>query len=346
MTHSLAPYVLTNQNSPCFWINNNLWMPLAGSFLTANRFTFLEQLCGTGIGGPPTHTHPTDEGLYIVDGHCTFYAGGETVEAGPGTFVAVPRGTEHSFTVDVAGTRLLNFYTPGGFEMIIFGLAQPAAERKLPVPDAFPLPARWLVEELSREYGQQGVLGLPFADPPSATNMATRPNPANPRKPYGLHVAQAPAYWLQDSLWTVLASTAQTGGSYSLMEQLCPLGAGPPPHAHEQDEAIYVLEGELTLIAGPERVTAPAGSFAYIPAHCVHSFRVDSPTARLLNFYLPGGFERTITELAPPAQARTLPPAGAAPAGRDEPSAKEKALFEEVGTSWLALPDVLRQEKR
>ena len=56
--------------------------------------------------------HPADEGMYILEGHCTFQAGGETAKAGPGTFVSIPRDTEHSFVVDVAHTRLLNFYTP------------------------------------------------------------------------------------------------------------------------------------------------------------------------------------------------------------------------------------------
>ena len=85
MNEPISPYVLTNENSPAFWLIDNLWMPLAGSFLTGGNFCFLEQICGTGIGGPPTHAHPSDEGLYVIEGHCTFNAGGKTVEAGPRT---------------------------------------------------------------------------------------------------------------------------------------------------------------------------------------------------------------------------------------------------------------------
>ena len=109
MNEPAVPYVLTNQNSPAFWLIDNLWMPLAGSFLTNGNFCLIEQVCGTGIGGPPTHSHPSDEGLYILEGHCTFNAGGETVKAGPGTLVYVPRLVEHSFTVDAPNSRLLNF---------------------------------------------------------------------------------------------------------------------------------------------------------------------------------------------------------------------------------------------
>lgn len=72
MNEPVSAYVLTNQNSPAFWLIDNLWMPLAGSFLTDGNFCFIEQVCGVGIGGPPTHAHPSDEGLYILEGHCTF----------------------------------------------------------------------------------------------------------------------------------------------------------------------------------------------------------------------------------------------------------------------------------
>ena len=124
------------------------------------------------------------------------------------------------------------------------------------------------------------------------------------------------------------------------MEELCPKDAGPPPHTHEQDEVIYVVEGELTMIAGAERFHAKAGALAYIPAHCVHSFRIDSREARLLNFYLPGGFERVITEFGIPAKTRTIPPPDLKPPGTPE---QMKALFQRVGMNPLALPDSLRE---
>ena len=339
MNEPAVPYVLTNQNSPAFWLIDNLWMPLAGSFLTNGNFCLIEQVCGTGIGGPPTHSHPSDEGLYILEGHCTFNAGGETVKAGPGTLVHVPRLVEHSFTVDAPNSRLLNFYTPGGFEMLLMSLATPAEERKPPVPGSTPMPPRWMVEECSREFGQIPGVALPFADPPTKENMVTHPSNVNKLKPYGINIQDVPAYWSQGILWRILATSEQTGGSYSLMEELCPKDAGPPPHLHEQDEVIYVVEGELTMIAGAERINAKAGALAYIPARCVHSFRVDSSEARLLNFYLPGGFERVITELGVLAESRVIPPSSLKQQGTPE---QMKALFQKVGMSTVALPDSLR----
>jgi hypothetical protein len=125
-------------------------------------------------------------------------------------------------------------------------LATPAAERKPPAPGSVPMPPRWMVEECSREFGQIPGTSLPFADPPSKENMLTKPSTVNPLKPYGIDVNDAPAYWSQGILWTILATAEQTGGSYSLVEELCPKHSGPPPHTHEQDEVIYLIEGKLT----------------------------------------------------------------------------------------------------
>ena len=338
MNEPVPPYVLTNQNCPAFWLIDNLWMPLAGSFLTGGNLCLLEQICGTGIGGPQNHAHPADEGLYVIEGHCTFQAGGKTVEAGPGSFVSIPRYVEHSFTVDTPGSRLLNFYTPAGFEMLLMSIATPAPERKPPQPGTAPMPPRWMVEECAREFGQIEVRGgLPFADKPTDEGRVTYPSQINPLPPYGVNVKDAPAYWSRNILWTILASSEQTGGSYSLIEELCAKQSGPSPHTHEGDEALYVLEGEIALAVGPEKMQIKAGSLAYMPARCVHSFRVLSDQCRLLNFYLPGGFERVITETGVPAQARTLPPAGIEERGTPE---RTKELFRSVGMMSVAQLDV------
>ncbi len=151
--------------------------------------------------------------------------------------------------------------------------------------------------------------------------------------------SHAPAYWEVDILWLILATGETTNGQYSLMEQLCPKDSGPPPHTHEQREMFYILEGEITFLVGDETITAGAGSFVTVPPGTVHSFRVDTETARVLNSYTPAGFERMIIEAAQPAETRTLPPKGL-PMTADK--ATVKRLSEEVGMGWVDAPDVLR----
>ena len=126
--------------------------------------------------------------------------------------------------------------------------------------------------------------------------------------PYIETVEEGPAYWMVGILWVVLATGEQTGGAYSLMWQLCPRRSGPGPHYHDHDQQVFGMDGEITYLAGGEELKAGPGSFVLIPRGTVHSFRVDSETATLLNSYTPAGFERTITELGERAQARTMPP--------------------------------------
>ena len=69
--------------------------------------------------GPPMHIHPhTDEGFYIGDGELTFaFPGGREVVAGPGSFVFVPRGVEHTARI-TRPLRGLLIYSPGDAEHV------------------------------------------------------------------------------------------------------------------------------------------------------------------------------------------------------------------------------------
>lgn len=119
----------------------------------------------------------------------------------------------------------------------------------------------------------------------------------------------AHAYWNRGALWTVCLSADQTHGAFTLLEQLMPEGNAPPPHVHERaTEGFYVIEGEIDFTVDGKTVHAGPGTSAWIPPNTEHSFVITSPEARILNFYLPGGFDDRLDYFATPAGARTLPP--------------------------------------
>jgi mannose-6-phosphate isomerase-like protein (cupin superfamily) len=67
-------------------------------------------------------------------------------------------------------------------------------------------------------------------------------------------------------------------------------GAGLHVH-HRHSDLFYVLEGELTVMLGPEgeETVAPAGTLVHIPPLVVHGFRNGSDAeVRYLNFHAPG----------------------------------------------------------
>jgi quercetin dioxygenase-like cupin family protein len=111
--------------------------------------------------------------------------------------------------------------------------------------------------------------------------------------------------------YTYKAVGEQTGGAYGLVETTVPApSAGPPPHVHRgEEEAFYVLEGEVTVLLGDRTITASAGSFAFVPRGTVHTFsNRGSREARLLVIISPAGFERAFEEMAEVAPSANQPP--------------------------------------
>lgn len=254
-------------------------------------------------------THTQDEGLYVVSGRCTFNGGGKDgIIATAGTFVSVPRLTQHSFTVDAPDTQLLNFYLPAGFEQLLTGIAHPA-DRNEPPPPGVPLPPAWLVEKLAEDYGQTAILGMPFKDPAGANKMRTEATPGATLCPYTSKAQEVSPYWYEGGLHSLLASTEQTDGVYCLIEQMLPQMFKTHPHINRlADEVFYVLEGKCTFLLDEKIETVGQNGMVFIPKGVVKAMRVDSATARVLNLHTPSGFERLVTRLGERAESYTLPP--------------------------------------
>jgi quercetin dioxygenase-like cupin family protein len=67
-------------------------------------------------------------------------------------------------------------------------------------------------------------------------------------------------------------------------------------HAHaDEDDAFYILEGEITFNLGDENVAGPPGTFVLIPPGVQHGFTNHGGTpVRMLNIHAPAGFDRRI----------------------------------------------------
>ena len=67
-------------------------------------------------------------------------------------------------------------------------------------------------------------------------------------------------------------------------------------HVHAgEDDAFYILEGELTFLFGEETRRATPGTFVLVPPGVEHGFRNDGTApVRMLNVHAPAGFDRRI----------------------------------------------------
>ena len=131
------------------------------------------------------------------------------------------------------------------------------------------------------------------------------------REMIALAPGEGSAVWFLQNRMVLKATAASTGGAFGLVESLIAPGAAPPMHVHyEEDEAFYVLEGELTFQCGDRTARATAGSFVFLPRGVPHGFVVESDTpVRMLTLLVPGGGERIFVEAGRPAEGPGLPPA-------------------------------------
>jgi mannose-6-phosphate isomerase-like protein (cupin superfamily) len=92
-----------------------------------------------------------------------------------------------------------------------------------------------------------------------------------------------------------LARTADTPRfNFSIIEIVA--GRELEAHVHDsEDDAFYILEGEMTFMFGDAEARAGPGAFVLVPPGVEHGFRNDGDSpVRMLNIHAPGGFDRRI----------------------------------------------------
>lgn len=120
---------------------------------------------------------------------------------------------------------------------------------------------------------------------------------------------QQDAFWWQGGLYRIKARAETTGGALGLVEASLPRGFGPPLHIHRrEDEAFYVIEGEIRFRQGQEEFVGGPGSWVWGPRDVPHTFKVESESARALIMATPGGFERMFEVGGVPVSESPQPP--------------------------------------
>lgn len=152
-----VPYVRTRPEGESLWFLGTLMTIKASRAETAGQFSLIEQVLPLGFA-PPLHVHHAeDEAFYVLEGALTFFCGGQIMSAPSGAFVYLPKDIPHSFRVDQAPARLLQWTVPAGFEQFHVEVGEPAP--RLTLPPAGPLVVDKLLA-LAPNY-QVEILGPP-----------------------------------------------------------------------------------------------------------------------------------------------------------------------------------------
>ena len=84
-------------------------------------------------------------------------------------------------------------------------------------------------------------------------------------------------------------SAQDTDGAMCIFE-FTGTGGGPRHLHHEQDEWIYVIDGELDFVVGAERLRLTAGESIFIPRQTAHLWTcMSGRPAKIINVYQPAG---------------------------------------------------------
>lgn len=86
-------------------------------------------------GGPPPHIHRReDEAFYVLEGSLTFFADGQRLVRGPGSFISLPRGSQHHFKNETKQpVRVLIHVAPAGLEQMFFETGRPVTDLASPI---------------------------------------------------------------------------------------------------------------------------------------------------------------------------------------------------------------------
>lgn len=217
-----------------------------------------------GEQGPPRHIHRHHaDAFYVLDGRLEFTVDEEVRVLGAGGFVLIPPLLIHTFrNPGPDPAHAINIHAPGcGFDEYLRGRHPGFDQHENPGP------GDWL--------------------PASAAHV--------------LEPGEGRLVALGDTSTTIKAGSDDALGSFALMElDVAPDFPGPVLHEHERMvDSFLVLEGDLPLQLGDERLDAPAGAYAFVPPGNAHTFTgTGDGRVRALNLMAPAGLERYLEEVA------------------------------------------------
>jgi quercetin dioxygenase-like cupin family protein len=204
-------------------------------------------------GRVDTHVHSYETGFYVLEGAPTLYLDGRGVELVPGACGVVPVGVPHAFRgagrwIEMLAPRP----RPDGSDTFFLGPAPDEPGEPLDVRD----PRNRNLFLLAEGQMDLDVLkhGAAVGAPTVSASMATAVLAYS-----GIAVKMLVDQRLDAQLHTMFMVDYQPG-------------AVAHPHDHPFEEAYYMLEGEVDVVADGDRYTLRPGDAFWTATGCVHAF--------------------------------------------------------------------------
>lgn len=142
---------------------------------------------------------------------------------------------------------------------------------------------------------------------------------------------QGEPWWYGEGLFEFLIPADATAEALVVFRSTLPEGFSPPRHVHTREDEVFVVEeGDVAFDIDGRRRQAGPGTSVFMPRGVPHTFRVQSPVARILGIMTPGAFAGLFRELGVPAERRTLPEPGVVPFDVERVMAEQRRRGTEV----------------
>ncbi|MBX7246385.1 MAG: cupin domain-containing protein [Candidatus Sumerlaeaceae bacterium] len=290
---SPAPNAIFTQAelSNSHWYMGHLMSILVDGGDTGGAYTFTTNIQRKGFE-PPPHIHSKEHELfYHFDGEFEYSGGKDKFHAKAGSTVFLPKDVAHQFQILSDQSRMIILLTPSGFDQFFLAHSRPAEHLDTPPDPSEPVNIPQMIQ-MATEFGcsflQPGQVPADVAMPGGALKPVHQAAGAGEKlKVVGMEM-------------TVKINGDDSGGAFTFVEVVLPPGTGAPFHSLGlRDEAIYVLEGELTVRAGDETRTVSSHKLAYMPRGVPFGyFNNGLSNVKMLLLITPGHFEEFFREIA------------------------------------------------
>jgi len=287
------PYSLADGEGRSHLLLGQVGRALAGEEETANAMSVMTALgpAGTPI---PLHYHDKEHDFFFcVRGRIQVWAGEQSRILLPGDIASVPPGVVHAYQFHAHYSQFMGPITPAGWDRFFDFCGTPYGGPAYPKVDPSPPPIDRFAAAEGR-FHMKYRFDLPYAE------LGEGPDDGLPgdASPYFLRAGEGPRHELYGQVCFQIMTGAETADSVAMTITEGAPPASMPRHVHESThEAIYCLEGRMTVTAAGREHQLGRGDFMSIPAGTEHAYTLDGFFTRFASMYAPAGVER-LFELA------------------------------------------------
>jgi quercetin 2,3-dioxygenase len=299
-----APYLLRSGEGKRYLLGRQVAIVMADAKSTGNVFEMVLISGGKEDAFPSHLHHHTHEGILVHDGRLELTLNEENYLLTAGDYAHIPAGTIHSYRMKSHRTRFVSYMTKGEATTLYSIIGKPYDKIEYPPHESSEIPTEGFLEAEAKA-DVKFILEGKQSSTATLVKNAIRPDQVIP---YVLESGEGDRLLTGDQLHRIVAAQTNTEGQFIIVSSEGPKGDRIVDHYHEHhSETFFCLEGQMTMWANGEEIQLNPGDFLHVPAHTIHSYRLDSHYTKMVGLLASGLFEPFFRTLGDPYEHYIFP---------------------------------------